>query len=108
VICLAAGWLVGQGSVLAFGRAADWHPLRGVPHLDGLNFFGLADFTSANVLMPVSALLVSVFLGWRLGRQIPARELSGLSPTLQRMLLIALRYVCPVGILIVLVAGFSL
>jgi NSS family neurotransmitter:Na+ symporter len=108
VICLAAGWLVGQGSVLAFGRAADWHPLRGVPHLGELNFFGLADFTSANVLMPLSALLVSVFLGWRIGRRIPARELSGLSPSLQRMLLIALRYVCPVGILIVLVAGFSL
>ena len=27
VICLAAGWLLGQGSVLAFGRAAHWHPL---------------------------------------------------------------------------------
>src|SRR5882762_5677412 len=106
-ICLAAGWLLGQGSVLAFGRAAHWHPLRGIAHLAGLNFFGLVEFLSANLLMPLSALLVSVFLGWRIGRRMPASELSGLSPTSQRILLLALRYVCPVGIVIVLIAGFG-
>jgi len=37
----------------------------------------------------------------------PAGELSGLSPSSQRILLLALRYVCPVGILIVLIAGFG-
>jgi len=107
VICLAAGWLLGQGSVLAFGRAAHWHPLRGIAHLAGLNFFGLVEFLSANLLMPLSALLVSVFLGWRMARRMPASELSGLSPTSQRILLLALRYVCPVGIVIVLIAGFG-
>ncbi|HWS68282.1 MAG TPA: hypothetical protein VN325_36385, partial [Steroidobacteraceae bacterium] len=107
VICLAAGWLLGQGSVLAFGRAAHWHPLRGIAHLAGLNFFGLVEFLSANLLMPLSALLVSVFLGWRIGRRMPASELSGLSPTSRRILLLALRYVCPVGIVIVLIAGFG-
>jgi NSS family neurotransmitter:Na+ symporter len=107
LICLAAAWLIGQGSVLAFGRAAAWHPLRGVPHLGELNFFGLSDFTSANVLMPLSALLVSVFLGWRVGSRIPAQELSGLSRAQQRLLLIGLRYVCPLGIMVVLIAGFA-
>jgi len=41
--------------VLAFGRAAHWHPLRGIAHLAGLNFFGLVEFLSANLLMPLSA-----------------------------------------------------
>ena len=106
VICLAAGWLLGQGSVLAFGRAAHWHPLRGIAHLAGLNFFGLVEFLSANLLMPISALLVSVFIGWRMGNRIPEGELSGLSVPSRRLLLFALRYVCPVGIAIVLVVGF--
>ena len=106
-IVLAAAWLFGQGSVLAFGRAADWHPLAGIAHVGGLNFFGLSDFTAANVLMPLSALFISLFLGWRIGPRMPAQELSALSPALRRLLFVGLRYVCPVGILIVLIAGFA-
>jgi NSS family neurotransmitter:Na+ symporter len=103
---MATCWLLGQGSVASFGRLAEWHPLRMIPRVAGLTFFDLVDFLSANLLMPISALLVSVFMGWRMGIRIPASELSGLSPAAQRLLLFALRYVCPVGITVVLIAGF--
>ena len=105
-LCMGSCWLVGQGSVLSFGRWAGWHPLAAVPRLATLNVFGLLDFLSANLLMPMSALLVSIFLGWRVSRLIPQAEFSGLSATSRRALLFALRYVCPLGILIVLVVGF--
>lgn len=107
--CLAAGscWLLGQGSVLSFGVLANWRPLAAVPRVAGLNFFGLIDFLSANVLMPLSALLVSVFLGWRLGSRVPEEEYSGLSPVTRALLVFALRYLCPVGILLVLVTGLA-
>jgi len=106
-LCVGACWLIGQGSVLSFGRLTDWYPVRSISHLAGLNFFGLMDLLTANVLMPISALLVSVFIGWRMGKRIPEGELSGLSPPSRRLVLFALRYVCPVGIAIVLVVGFS-
>jgi NSS family neurotransmitter:Na+ symporter len=106
--CLIMGscWLVGQGSVLSFGRWADWHPLTWVPRLASLNFFGLMDFLSANLLMPLSALLVSLFVGWRMNRRIPDEELSGLSARSRRLLGFALRYVCPLGIVAVVIFGF--
>ena len=106
--CLIMGscWLVGQGSVLSFGRWADWHPLTWVPRLASLNFFGLMDFLSANLLMPMSALLVSLFVGWRMNHLIPDGELSGLSATSRRLLGFALRYVCPLGIVAVVIVGF--
>jgi len=97
-LCMGAGWLIGQGSVLSFGRWTDWHPLRSIPHLAESNFFALVDFLAANLLMPISALLVSVFIGWRMGNRIPEGELSGLSVPSRRLLLFALRYVCPVGL----------
>jgi SNF family Na+-dependent transporter len=56
--------------------------------------------------MPISALLVSVFLGWRMNRLIPETELSGLSPAMRRLLMFALRYVCPIGIIVVVIVGF--
>jgi len=106
-LCLALCWLVGQGSVLSFGRWADWHPLSSIPRLALLNLFDLMDFLSANLLMPLSALLVSLFVGWRMNDLIPDGELSGLSTTSRRLLLLALRYVCPLGIVVVVVVGFA-
>lgn len=101
----AAAWLVGQGSVHSYGRLANWHPLAAIPRVAQLNFFGLADFVAANILMPLSALLVSVFVGWRLGAHIPEAELSGLTPTTRWLLMFALRYLCPLGITVVLIVG---
>jgi NSS family neurotransmitter:Na+ symporter len=107
--CVSTGacWLVGQGSVMSFNRWSEWHPLNTIPRLAGLNVFGLFDFLTANLLMPMSALLVSVFVGWRLKNLIPEGELSGLSGTSLRLLLFALRYLCPVGIVIVVIVGFT-
>ena len=106
-LCMGLCWLIGQGSVLSFGRWADWHPLTSVPRLAALNLFGLMDFSSSNLLMPMSALLVSVFVGWRLNHLIPDAELSGLSAGSRRLLLFALRYLCPLGIVAVLIVGFA-
>ena len=105
LLTTAACWLIGQGSVQSYNRLAHWHPLASIPRVAQLNFFGLMDFVSANLLMPLSALLVSVFVGWRLGERIPAVELSGLSPGSRRLLMIALRYLCPIGITVVLIVG---
>jgi len=105
LLTTATCWLIGQGSVQSFNRLAHWHPLASLPRLGQLDFFGLMDFISANLLMPLSALLVSVFVGWRLGRRIPEAELSGLSPIALRLLMIALRYLCPIGITVVLIVG---
>jgi NSS family neurotransmitter:Na+ symporter len=106
--CLSMGscWLIGQGSVQSFGRWADWHPLASVPALAALNLFGLLDFLTANLLMPMSALLVSIFVGWRLQHLIPDAEFSGLSARSRRLLVFALRYVCPLGIVLVVIVGF--
>ncbi len=107
--CVATGscWLVGQASVLSYGVAADWRPLASVPRFATMNMYGLVDFVSANLLMPLSTLLVSVFLGWRLGERVPATEYSGLSAAQRRLLVFALRYLCPVGIIVVLVVGLA-
>jgi NSS family neurotransmitter:Na+ symporter len=96
----------GQGSVQSFGRWVDRHPLTSVPRLASLNFFDLMDFLSANLLMPMSALLVSLFVGWRMNNLIPDEELSGLSATSRRLLIFALRYVCPLGIVTVVIVAF--
>jgi len=107
--CLATSscWLVGQVSVLSFGAATNVHPLASVPRFATMNLFGIVDFVSSNLLMPLSTLFVSVFLGWRLAGQVPDEEYSGLGPRQRRLLVFALRYLCPFGIIVILAVGLA-
>lgn len=103
----ASGWVCGLASVLSFNRWAGWHPLASVPPFAGMTPFELVDFTAANILMPVGALLVSLFVGWRIAGHIPARELEAMAPPVRRLVLALLRYLCPLAIAAVLIAAFA-
>lgn len=46
---------------LSFGLLEDWQ-------IAGMTYFSLADHTTTNILMPVGALLTSIFVGWFWGR----------------------------------------
>lgn len=94
-------WILGLGSVLSFGSLADWQPLAflGI----GKNFFGIADFTVANVLAPVNALLIALFAGWVLRSSVVDEEFSGETSAWKRYWRFANRYLTPVALLIVLV-----
>lgn len=101
--CLA----LGQVSVQSFGHWSAWHPLAGIKRFANMNAFAAVDFLASNVLMPLSALLVTVFLGWRLAGRIPGEEWTGMSPRTVRWLQFSMRYLCPVGIVVVLVTGLG-
>jgi NSS family neurotransmitter:Na+ symporter len=102
-----AALAAGQLSVQSFASLAGWHPLGGLARFATATPFALLDFASGSVLMPLSALALSVFLGWRLGRQLPGEEYSGLTPRLRSLTLFALRYLCPAGLVIVLIVGLA-
>jgi len=94
-------WLLGLGSVLSFSTLADFHPLGflGVER----NFFGIADFAVANVLLPLNALLIALFAGWVLHPAVIAEEFAGDSAAWRRYWRFANRYVAPVAIGVVLI-----
>ena len=95
----------GLGAVVrALGRLA---PLPWVPRLAALNVFGLHGFSereSADADVRAAGEPVR-----RLADESadPEGELSGLSPASRRLLMFALRYVCPLGIVVVVIVGFA-
>ena len=93
-------WLLGLGSVLSFSVAAEFRPLAfmGVDK----NFFGLADFTVANLLLPVNALLIAIFAGWILTKSVVNEEFADDGANWQLYWRFANRYIAPVAIGIVL------
>lgn len=57
------------------------------------------------IMLPLSALLVVLFTGWRLNKAILSEQISGEGETLGRLLLVAVRYIAPIFITIVLILG---
>ncbi len=91
-------WAVGMVFVLSFNVWADVKPLGGI--FSEMGLFQLVDFLVANLLLPVNALLLAVFLGyfWSLGSARAETALSGSLLTIWRALL----WLAPILILIVL------
>ena len=73
-----------------------------------INIFNIFDYTSSNILLPLGGMLISIFAGWMLDRNVLRRELT--TPVtafavLAPAIVFLLRYVCPVMILVIFVAN---
>ena len=98
-----SAWLLGLGSVLSFNLASQWRPLGFIPALAAHTFFDVMNYVTSDILLPVGALLTSVFMGWRL-REVFADELRESTSFARRCCVWLLRYVCPLAILLVFAA----
>ena len=103
IACTAVAMTLGAVCALSFGPLSD-------VRIFGLTAFGLFDYTSSNILLPLGGMLISIFVGWRLDRGILLQQLSTgsrLHPLLLRALVVCLRYVAPTCIGIVFLAGIG-
>jgi len=104
-VCIA-GALLGLGSVFSFNVWVDWRPLRAVPGFASRSFFDVVDFVSADLLMPLGALLTSLYVGWVLPHRIRTARADVSAVPMNRWLLLFLRLVCPLAIVVVLMSAF--
>jgi NSS family neurotransmitter:Na+ symporter len=96
--------LLGLATVLSFNYWSELHPLAAIERFRTSTVFELVDYFASNILLPVGALLTSLFVGWRLQRHATAADF-GASPVIRTLLLLLLRYLCPVAIVGVLVSA---
>lgn len=100
----AAAWVLGLATVFSFNYWSDVHPLAAVERFRTATIFDLTDFFASNLLLPVGALLTSLLVGWRLDRKVVDEEFGG-HGAMGAMLIVLLRYVCPIAIAGVLVGA---
>jgi NSS family neurotransmitter:Na+ symporter len=72
----AAIFAVGLPSLLSFSTLKAWHPLSGFAPFASKNFFDLLDYSIANLLLPLNALLIALFVGWCVSRTTADEELG--------------------------------
>ena len=93
-------WLVGLGSAFSTNIWAD------VTILPGMTFFDTMDYISNNILLPVGGMLIALFAGWFVDKQISTDELQ-LTDTQFRLWEVLVRFVSPVAVGLVFVMAFT-
>ncbi len=93
-----AAFLIGLLSVISFNVGAHHMPefVRSV--LASPTYFDFFDNLTSNFLMPVGAILMSLFVGWRLDRAQLSGELAIKDGRLMQVWLMLLRYIVPLAI----------
>ncbi|MFR4039785.1 MAG: sodium-dependent transporter [Butyricimonas faecalis] len=85
-------------------------PLKEV-HIGNLSIFGIFDYISSNILLPVGGILISIYVGWRFDRRLLEAELTNngeLKLWLLKPLIFILKYVAPLFILVILLHSLGL
>ncbi len=100
-------WVLGIAAALSFNVWSDVRLMPTIPFLKDKNIFGLLDFTIANLLLPLNALLIAVFAGWIMTRQSLLEELGLRSVALAGFLRIVLRYIAPILIFAIFYSSFT-
>ena len=101
------GWGIGLLSVLSFNRWANVTPLGMFDVFADKTFYDLIDYFTANIMMPVGAILIALFVGWRMQPEMPEGDLSFYHPVLYKVWLWTVRVVVPVAILGILISGVT-
>lgn len=77
----------------------------------GLNLFDALDFVTANILLPIGGLFISIFTGWILDKRVLRRELTNDGTLRFRILslfVFMLRWICPAVLLLVFLDNLKL
>ncbi|WP_121613018.1 sodium-dependent transporter [Mesobacillus foraminis] len=97
-------FLAGVPSALSFGV---WSNIK----IAGKSIFDFADFLTSNIALPMGALFISLFVAYRLPRQLVKEELSkganGIG-VLFNVWYFSIRYIVPVGILFVFLRSLGI
>lgn len=102
VTCSCA--FLGVFCCLSFGPLADLT-------LKGMTIFELFDFFSSNILLPLSGMMTSIFVGWYMKKNVVQEELTNygtVKMSFLNVLIVLLRYIAPAAIGIVFLKNLGI
>jgi len=104
--------LLNAGIAMVLGTlcALSFGPLSNVS-IFGQSFFGLFDYVTSNIFLPLGGMLISIFVGWFLDRRVLREQLRGtgsIKGWIYKVIVICLRYVAPTGIALVFLSGLDI
>ena len=100
-IVSACAMTLGILCCLSFGVLSHWT-------IFGLTIFDLFDTVSSNIILPLGGVLLALFVGWYLNRELVRQEITNNGEVSQRVfpiIIFLLRWVAPIAILTMFIKG---
>ena len=101
LVC-ASIFVLGMGTVFSFNLWSEWRPLAAFERYADFGYFEILDYLTANIMMPLSGLLLAVFAGWMIKPEAIRDELQIENPKVFRAWFWLLRWVAPISIALIL------
>lgn len=98
LIIIFITWILGLGSVFSFNIWSDYSFM-------GFNFFDFLDFLTANIMLPISGLFITLFVAYVIKSEIVSFEMQGTSGVILNLWRIAIRFIAPFAISLVFIMG---
>jgi NSS family neurotransmitter:Na+ symporter len=93
-------WLFGLVTIFSFNIWSDVKPLSMFSSFANKTLFDLLDFSTSNIMLPLGGFLIVVFAAWKM-READLLEEVELSAEKFRILRFLMRYIAPLGVLVV-------
>jgi NSS family neurotransmitter:Na+ symporter len=97
-------WILGIVTVLSFNEWSGFYPLSFLTIFEQSTIFDVMDFTVASIVMPIAAVVVCIFAGWKVREDIVLDELGIGRVIWYRVWRILVRWVIPILLTILMVA----
>jgi|TARA_B100001750_G_scaffold247582_1_gene273834 NSS family neurotransmitter:Na+ symporter len=99
-------WSLGLMTVFSFNLWSDVKPLDAFQLFTGKTIFDLIDYFTANVMMPLGAIIISLFVGWKMQVEKLKSDLGFVSEFFFRMWLLLVRFLAPIAIFAIFISNF--
>lgn len=104
LVCLSV-FVLGIGTVLSFNHWSEWRPAASINRYADFGYFEILDYLTANIMIPLCGLLLAVFVGWKIKPEAIKSQLQIRNQGLFRAWFWLLRWVAPLSIALILLAG---
>ena len=99
-------WSLGLMTVFSFNLWSDVKPLDAFQFFTGKTIFDLIDYFTANVMMPLGAIIISLFVGWKMQVEKLKSDLGFVSEFFFRTWLLLIRFLAPIAIFAIFISNF--
>ncbi|NVD43694.1 sodium-dependent transporter [Qipengyuania atrilutea] len=100
----AGAFVIGIACLLGYNVWSDVRPLGFWPIFAETDILDTVDGFTGKIMLPLGALLASIFVGWRADRRL-LEATTGLSPIMFGLWRFLLAWLCPLAVTIILVTG---
>ena len=90
-------WILGIGSVFSFNI---WQTST----IFNFTFFDFLDFLTSNIMLPITGLLIAIFVGYVMSPKI-INEQIGFKSSIKSICMFLLKFIAPCAVSVVFVAG---